>query len=387
MRQRLRTRRPQEGEGTVQLRAKVRRNGSGDEPNDLVRLQVNGALAAGDTTVVVDSADPSVSAPGNNWGTASHLAPGDQLLVEPAADAATFDHEVIEVVAVQSDTTFTVTRGAQGTTPASIADDAQLMLLAPSYAEGTDAPSAVSRNPIKWTNKTQIFKHTYELTGSAVETATRTGDPVQNDKKRKLWDHSKAIEMAMLWGRISEVTGSNGKPKRTMDGLRAFVGNTKILTTNWDFASAAGNNFLDAVSPVFDWDTPAGDERIAFCGNGALNAINKKIHEGTGMAAVRIDESPTEVFRMRFMRFMLPQGTIFLRTHPLMNRHALYKNSMFVIDFASLRYRPHRNRDTKFVDNIQTKGEDVRRGFWQTDCSLEVQRGGLTCAYIGGFGA
>ena len=50
-------------------------------------------------------------------------------MVEPSADSATFTHEVIMVVAPNAasiaapSTTFTVARGAAGTTAAAIADD------------------------------------------------------------------------------------------------------------------------------------------------------------------------------------------------------------------------------------------------------------------------
>ena len=89
-----------------------------DEPNDIVRLQVAGALSSTDTEVVVDSSDPSASSPGLVWGTATHLKPGDLLLAEPATDAATFNQEIMEVLGVASDTSFTVRRGAAGTTAA-----------------------------------------------------------------------------------------------------------------------------------------------------------------------------------------------------------------------------------------------------------------------------
>ena len=89
---------------------------------------------------------------------------------------------------------------------------------------------------------------------------------------------------------------------------------------------------------------------------------------------------------MRFTRMALPQGTIFLRTHPLMNRHTLYNNAMFIVDFSALRYRPMKGRDTKMQDNIQAKDEDLRRGQWITEAGLEMRFAGLTCGYIGGFG-
>ena len=128
-----------------------------DEPNDIVRLTVNGALGAGDLTIVVDSADPSATAPGNVWGVATHLVAGDLLLKEPTADNATYDHEILEVVSVASETTFTAKRGAAGTTAAAIADNDSLFLIGNAFAEGTAAATAVSRNPIKYTNFCQIF--------------------------------------------------------------------------------------------------------------------------------------------------------------------------------------------------------------------------------------
>ena len=44
-------------------------------------------------------------------------------------------------------------------------------------------------------------------------------------------------------------------------------------------------------------------------------------------------------------------------------------------------------RDTKFMDNIQAKDEDVRKGQWMTEGGLEVQGGGLTSAYLGNISA
>jgi hypothetical protein len=39
--------------------------------------------------------------------------------------------------------------------------------------------------------------------------------------------------------------------------------------------------------------------------------------------------------------------------------------------------------DGKPKDDVQAKDEDVRRGYIQSDASLMVDYGGLTCAYLG----
>lgn len=353
-----------------------------DEPNDIVRLQINNALGYGttDTTLAVDSADPSAANPENVWGSALNLVPGDLLLVEKTESAA-YDNEIMRVESVTNATTFTVTRGVAGTTAASIPDNTFLTKLGSSYAEGTRSPNAASRNPVKYTNYCEIFKTAYELTGTtAAITNLRTGDPLQNDKKRKAFDHSRDIELQILFGTPAEETGSNGKPQRYMGGLRHFI---SAQTTTIFSAAVTANAFLDAVYRVFDYDTDAGDERIVFCGNAALNELNKIVK-----ADGQIQFGPVITqYGMNLRQYILPQGTLFLRTHPLMNRHDFYSKSMFIVDFSALRWRHTKGRDTHFQDNIQENDADTRKGQWFTEGGLEVAYGGLTCGYIGNISA
>ncbi len=356
-----------------------------DEPNDLLRLQTSGAVDSSAQTITVDSSDNSTSAPGNAWGLATHLVAGDLLLVEPATDSATYDHEIIEVNTVISTTSFTVTRGVCGTSAATIANDIFLLKIGNRFAEGTAEADAATRNPTKYSNFTQIFKTVYEVTGTAKETKARTGDPLRNDKKRKSFDHARDIELSLLFGQKNETTGTNGKPMRTFGGLRTFIpsATTTILTNGWTL-----NTFLDAVTPVFDFESRMGDTRMVFCGNSALNFFNKQIASGSGQSAINVNVGQKDkVFGMNFVEYLLPQGRLLLKTHPLLNRHSLYKDSMFIVDFSALKWRPLKNRDTKFQDNIQAKGEDAIRGQWMTEGGIEVQGGGLTMGYIGGFSA
>ena len=199
---------------------------------------------------------------------ATNLVPNDLLLVEKA-DQVTFDNEILEVVSVTNDTTFVVARGAAGTTAAAIADGAALLKIGNDFAEGTTAPTASMRNPTKLKNHCQIFKTTYELTETAKRTYARTGDPIKNDKKRKMFDHSIALEWAFMFGRPSETTGQNGKPKRTTGGLRYF------LTSNTTVFGGSGpaftsDNFLSAITPVFNYNSEAGTERLVCAGTAPL---------------------------------------------------------------------------------------------------------------------
>lgn len=358
-----------------------------DEPLGIVRLKTNGSVTNTATVLTVNSTDPSTSSPANNWGVANHLVPGDLLLVEvnssgTTAEDATFTNEIVRVAQVLSDTQVVVERSASGSTAAAggIPDGTYLTLISNAFAEGTGAPTAVSRNPIKYNNICQIFKTTYELTGTAEVTEARTGDPRKNDKKRRMWDHARAIELAILFGKKYETVGPNGKPLRFTNGIRAQIPSANF--TAWTSAVSAFD-FLDAVYPVFNYDTAAGDERILFCGNKFLNELNKIV-----MSTGDITWGPTvSQFGLNLRSLQLPQGTLFLRTHPIFNQHSLFNSSGMIIDFSAIRWRYTKGRDTTFKDDVQAKDEDVRRGYWMTEGGVELWYGGLTCGYLSNLSA
>jgi len=354
------------------------------ESNNLFRIQANGAIGSGDTTLVVDSVDPTSTTMHALYGTAGHLKAGDLLLVEKT-ETATFDNEIVMVDTVMSDTAITIVRAQAGTTAATIADDVFLTLIGSAYAEGTGAPRATSKNPVKFSNYIQIFKDSYEITGTADKTEARTGSAWSNDKKRKSFKHAGDIEWSIMFGRKSEGTGENGKPLRFMGGLREQIpqaapsagGRTTI------FGSAvSAATFADAVAPVFDFDVGGGDTRIGFMGNKARTEMGKVIQGTTG---IRMElGSVIKMWGINFQEFIMPMGRLLLKSHPLLSRHPRYNTSLFVLDFAAIKYVTMKGRpDGKFKDDVQADDEDVRRGFVQTDCSLMLDGGGLSCAYVG----
>lgn len=351
------------------------------EANTLVRLTVSGTFAAGDTTITVSSADPGALTMDIPYGTATHLKPGDLLLVEKT-DQQTFDNEILQVDTVLSDTQFTAIRGAAGTSAGSIGNGANLTLIGSSYAEGTSAPRAVSKNPVKFLNYIQIFKDSYEITGTADNTTARTGSAWSNDKKRKLFKHSADIEWAFMFGRKNEGIGDNGKPIRFMGGLREQIPASRTTVFTGGPPAVTAVNFMDAVAPVFDFDLGGGDTRMGFMGNKARIEMGKAIQ---GATAVRIELGPIiKVFGIAFQEWVTPMGRLLVKSHPLLSRHSRYNLSMFIVDFSAVKYVTMKGRpDGKTFDDVQNKDEDVRRGYIQSDCSVMVDGGGLSCGYIG----
>lgn len=341
-----------------------------EETNSIGRAVVNGAITDATTTTVV------VVAQSGGVGGALQYQPGDLLMVEE--DAAAYTTEILEVVSVASDTSMTVIRGAAGSTAAAFADAAGLLRIGSAHEEGSGSPTTVTSNPTKFTNYTQIFKTPYQLTRTAANTYFRTGDPLKNDQIRKSFTHSEKMEQALFWGMASEVTGGDGQPKRTMAGLR------KLITSNVTVFSAdpTVDTFIAALSPVFDYEAgAAGDERIIYAGNGAVNFLNKLI---AGESSTRINyDGIIKIYGQNLRRFTIPQGSFAIKSHPLFNVHPLYTYSMFVVNPSGLIYRPLKNSDTKIQKNIQANDADLKKDQWLTECTFEVHYE-QSFAYISG---
>jgi hypothetical protein len=256
-------------------------------------------------------------------------------------------------------------------------------MIGSSYAEGTSAPRAVSKNPVKFLNYIQIFKDSYEITGTADFTTARTGAAWSNDKKRKLFKHSSDIEWSFMFGRKSEQIGDNGKPMRFLSGLREQIPSSRTTVFTPPVTAAT---FMDAVAPVFDFDLGGGDTRVGFMGNVARIEMGKVIQATTG---IRIDlGNIIKVFGMAFQEWVTPMGRLLVKSHPLLSRHGRFNKSMFIVDFSAVKYVTMKGRpDGKVFDDVQHKDEDVRRGYIQSDCSVMVDGGGLSCGYLGNISA
>jgi len=343
-----------------------------EEEQKPARIQAGAAATTGQTSLTVYTGTDADA-------TALDLVAGDVLLVEKLEVAgATFPFELVEVSSDPSvSTTLAISRGAAntGANTATIASGTYLLKIGSAFEEGSSSPEATSRKPTKIYNYTQIFKHTYRLTNTAKETRFRTGDPTRNDKKRKMFDHAVAMELAFLFGTPYETTGSGNKPKRYTGGLYHYLATNYVATTKetikiWTTTAVTEEDILDAVHPVFDFGyTGAGNERIALCGNGFANYLNKIVMADS---ATQLSYNGTITqFGMKLTTWMVPQGTIYIKTHPLMNTNSRFKNGCFIINPAAITYRPIRNRDTKFKDNVQANDDDETKGLWISECGAE----------------
>ena len=331
-----------------------------EEELNALRLTINYSTgyATNSTSLVVTS----------NVTDATDVVPGDLFLVEADLTSG-YTNEILMASSVTNATTIVVTRGQSGTTAVALAHNTKLTKIGNAFAEGTGAPSASTRNPTKMYNLCQIFKTTYDITNTAKGTKTRTGDPVKNDKKRKMFDHSVAMELAFLFGKRHETTGSNGKPLRFTGGLLWALSQYASSMITVFPTTPTESSFTDAVYKVFDYDSGAGDERIVLAGNGFLNSLNKL---AATQSRTRVNfDGLVDVYGMKLQRWVLPQGTIYVKSHPLFNTHSRFTNDAAIIDPSALKYRYM--RDTTFKDNIQANDADETKGQWLTEAGLEAE--------------
>jgi hypothetical protein len=315
----------------------------------------------------------------SNVTNAFDVVPGDVFKTDTAI-GQTYANEILIASSVTDGSTIVFKRAQAGTAAETIAAPSTITKIGSVFAEGTGAPDAAMRNPTKLLNLCQIFKTTYDITETARKTKTRTGDPVKNDKKRKMFDHSTAMEFAFFFGKMFETVGSNGKPLRYTGGLLWFLSQYAPNMITQFTTTITETMFTDAIYKVFDYNSGAGDERIVFAGNGALNSLNRL---AASQARTRVNfDGIIEVYGMKLQRWVLPQGVIYVKSHPLFNTHPVHTYDMAVIDPTSLKYR--HLRDTTFKDNIQANDADHQKGQWLSECGLELEHA-KTMAWLTNF--
>lgn len=278
---------------------------------------------------------------------------------------------VITVIRNYANSVFGGTEGTDASPTAGVgvtlAATDRLVYIGSAYEEGSTSPDAVFSQPSKSVNYTQIFKTAFELTGTAKQTKTRTGDAWNNDRKRAMFKHSEALEQALIWGVRREKTGPSGERLRLTDGIRAML-NTNV---NVSVGAVTDDFIFDTLSPLFNFNAGgAGDQRVCFLGNSALNAM-QKAHRDSNPLRINY-QGVVKYYGMKLLEFTIPQGTLMMKTHPLMNVDPIYSKAMFVLNPKGLIRRPLAGRDTKVQQNIQANDADKRKDQWLTEVGFEL---------------
>lgn len=299
-----------------------------------------------DTSLVVDT-------PGATYVKKSHV-----LLVERTG-------EILFVTADPANaTTIVVARGKGETAAAAILDGDFLYIIGTVNEEGADAPSIITYTPTKVYNYTQIFKTTLGQTRTAKKTRLRwdkTG-PYREAKREALQIHGIELEKAFMWGQRLEEVGPDGQPRRTTRGVRTFITTNVLADANAD-GSWTDAEISAAWEEVFRYGSTI---KLGLAGSRAIATITQWAKAKSVINLVPTDE----VYGLKIVEILTPFGNLYLKNHPLMSDHPVYRKDIVILDTENLQYRYI--DDTSFIRNIQAPGVDANKDMYISECGLEL---------------
>jgi hypothetical protein len=282
--------------------------------------------------------------------------------------------ELVFIVSIASNTA-TVERGFAGTTPASALISGGFQRITNAQEEGSSKPTAIANVGSPKFNYCQIFRNTWNLTGTAQAIEFYTGSKKAKNRRDASLMHGEDIERALWFGRKT-VGVVNSEPFRTMDGLDAQI-TTNVTpagsTTDWDDMDA----FLRTIFEKNIKGKP--NERLAFCGNTALSVVNAIARiEGT----IQISVGQTD-FGLNVNRWITPYGNVSLITHPMFVESPLWTKDIRILHPGAMKTKwLRRTNEDNYDANGSRAGVDADYGIFTSELSciygLEKTGGRLT---------
>jgi hypothetical protein len=275
------------------------------------------------------------------------------------------------------------------------ADNGDGQVIGSAYLEGDTAPVGGWRDEFfSREGYAQIFKTVVPLfSGTSLATRYR-GDANEYMRvyQEKLMEHKMDIENALLFGYGVTDESSTDAARKTWGILpyTEIYGRVKTFT----YASSGYDDFVDAMSDIFDAESGAGGSKMVLASRSIMNWLNKlggqsflgnTMASGVGAAAdgvptsspygVSIDKGQSLFNGVNVTQVDTLYGTLNFVMEPLLR--GPWANHAIVVDLNNVAYRPlagnGESRDTQIITNIQNNDVDGRRDMILTEAGLEIQ--------------
>lgn len=279
--------------------------------------------------------------------------------------------------------TLTVVRGFAGTTAVNVGNGDSIQRIGNAQEEGSSAPIAITNLGYPLFNYCQIFRNTWNTTGTAAAVQYHTGSQVAKTQRDAALFHGEDIERALMFGKRA-LGVKNNQPFRTMNGLDAQITSNITAaggTTNWTQLDA----FLQTIFSRNIKGKP--NERIAFTGNGGLSVINAiaRLNSTTWINPGQTD------FGIKVFKWYTPFGDISLMTHPLMTENPTWTKDLKIYHPGAIETNWLRRTHEDRYDKDGTRaGVDADYGVFTSElsCQYHVQKtaGRLTGLTAGAAG-
>ena len=308
----------------------------------------------------------------------------DELIAQVNAVNGSSDAiaNVVGIIALRAVTTITYNSSSNV--------GAGLDVVGSAFAEGNVGSSnAIYTQPVYPYNYTQIFRESYEITGTALKTSAKYDDRgiFPDQAKEAMLNHATEMEKGFIWGERTQVGTSATTITRTTGGvmfhlrqweLGTVYGNTAATADTDDtkriIVNSTGRLGYKTLMGYFErcWRMTNNrtNEKIAFCGSGAMNILTQLF----ASKVVQMQKPPAgTVYGMDLVQITLPFGTLYLKTHPLFSENPIWRNSLLILEVANMRYRYIPGRDTELLRNRQPNDADYIKHEYLTECGLELR--------------
>lgn len=307
-------------------------------------VQLNGAVAAGDATITIDS---------------SSLAPIGSLLVNETEVGV---DEVLQVTAVNSATELAVNRavGDGGPSASAHADNSRLRIIAQAKPEGDETVTDISTGRTRVHNVCQIFKREVKISGTMAET-DMIGVPneYQHQLSRRMDELKRELAMT-IWASVkitNSGAGGSDTVVRSMNGVRNFV---RAQSTQVDTASQAfGEPLINSLyKKIYD---KGGDASIAV-------AVADQLKKFSQLHQDKVRLSPSDRARGVFVTKYLTEYGVELDL--LIDRWCL-PGDLMLLDPSKVKLMPLQNR--AFKATPLAPAGDALKGMIVGEYTLEVR--------------
>lgn len=245
--------------------------------------------------------------------------------------------------------------------------------------------------PLDVNNLTQIFRTSYQITGTALKTSAKFDDRgvFPDEAKEAMLNHATEMEKNFIWGVqtiTNTVVGSSTQTVRTTGGIMWFLQQWGLGTTYGNAAASvdtddtqriivnstgilAYRTFLGYGERVYRMTNNKTAEKLAFVGSGAMNILTQMF----ASKIVQMQKPPAgETYGLELTQVIIPFGTLWLKTHPLFSENSIWRNAMLILDVPNLRYRFLAGRDTELLRDRQPRNADYVENEYLTESGLEV---------------
>lgn len=309
--------------------------------------------------------------------------------------------ENVLINSILSATQVSVQRAIGNTAAQAIAASINLYQVGTAFEESSLRPNAVSINPVRITNLTQIFRNTWAISDTVRATQVIAGETnIAENRQDCAAFHAADMEKGIFFGQ--KYSGNkNGQPFRTMDGIISIVSNlayypSSYTSANLTVAGGATNytQFENAFDPCFNQatDPKVANERLMFVGGVAKKVLN---NIGRLNGTYYMVDGQTD-WGLQFSTLKIARGTFRLMEHPLFNSNVTWGKYAIAIDLSTfnLAYLGDRKTQSKEFNlngtDAADNGVDAVGGTLTTEMTTEIRNPpanglmtGLTAAAVG----